>query len=47
MVHLLDEKPTTPGSDICEMKTSGRGKDAQRDVYLRGETAGRKAHRAA
>ena len=43
MVHLLDEVTRVLPDDTWltqfEMKSSGRGKDAQRDVYLRGETA--------
>ncbi len=43
IVHLLDEVTRVLPDDTWltqfELKSSGRGKDAQRDVYLRGETA--------
>jgi len=43
IVHVLDEMTRVLPDDTWltqfELKSSGRGKDAQRDVYLRGETA--------
>src|SRR5271169_2807965 len=43
VVHVLDEVTRVLPDDTWltqfELKASGRGKDAQRDVYLRGETA--------
>src|SRR5208283_3310031 len=43
IVHVLDEVTRVLPDDTWltqfELKTTGRGKDTQRDVYLRGETA--------